>query len=472
MMYKGSFPYLQAKEKLQLAQSLNHAPLLISPDSAFVCLNMKDTLQSVKLAMFYNRPVYQFKFNDDKLKTIYADSGKILLPIDALFAKVIANDVLKKSSGSIKVETIYALDQWIPRSYFSPHLPIHRIEVNDQEKTIMYVSSVTGEVLQKLNANDRFWAWLGPIPHWIYFRDLIVNRPLWRQVIIWTSISGSIMCLFGIVVGCIRFRKKRKKTDSDFNFSPYKKGWFRWHHYIGFVFGLTTFTWVFSGLLSMNPWKWAPSTSLTDEESLLWQGGEIHMNNFKFNPNTVLQKSNLKDIKEISLLQFQGEGYYILYNSSNETELIAINDSNVNTISALTLNDVSEAIKKTNPNHKIREQGLLNNYDSYYYSKNNEKPLPVCLVKMQDDENTSYYINPKTAEVVLKHQKLSRLERWLYNGLHSFDFPLLLNKRPLWDILVIFFLIGGTALSITGLAFSIKWVNRKKRLMIKKTIER
>jgi hypothetical protein len=35
--------------------------------------------------------------------------------------------------------------------------------------------------------------------------------------------------------------------------------------------------------------------------------------------------------------------------------------------------------------------------------------------------------------------------------LHSLDFPWLYNYRPAWDIVVIAFMLGGTALSVTSL---------------------
>jgi hypothetical protein len=44
-----------------------------------------------------------------------------------------------------------------------------------------------------------------------------------------------------------------------------------------------------------------------------------------------------------------------------------------------------------------------------------------------------------------------RLNRWLYHGLHSLDFPLLYPRRPLWDALVIALSAGGLALAATTL---------------------
>jgi hypothetical protein len=46
------------------------------------------------------------------------------------------------------------------------------------------------------------------------------------------------------------------------------------------------------------------------------------------------------------------------------------------------------------------------------------------------------------------------MSRWLYHGLHSLDFPWLYDHRPLWDIVVIALMIGGTALSVTSLVLA------------------
>ena len=53
------------------------------------------------------------------------------------------------------------------------------------------------------------------------------------------------------------------------------------------------------------------------------------------------------------------------------------------------------------------------------------------------------------------------MSRWLYHGLHSLDFPWLYNHRPLWDIVVITFMLGGTALCVTSLILAWRVLGRK-----------
>ena len=62
-----------------------------------------------------------------------------------------------------------------------------------------------------------------------------------------------------------------------------------------------------------------------------------------------------------------------------------------------------------------------------------------------------------------KEERLSRINRWLYHGLHSLDFPFLYYRRPLWDIVVIVCSIGGIILSATTIATAWRRVRRHGR---------
>ena len=84
-------------------------------------------------------------------------------------------------------------------------------------------------------------------------------------------------------------------------------------------------------------------------------------------------------------------------------------------------------------------------------NRRRRRPLPVIAVRLNDAGGSRYYIDPKTARVVGSYSAHSWVSRWLYHGLHSLDFPWLYRYRPLWDIVVISFMLGGTALCVTSL---------------------
>ena len=54
--------------------------------------------------------------------------------------------------------------------------------------------------------------------------------------------------------------------------------------------------------------------------------------------------------------------------------------------------------------------------------------------------------------------------RWLFNGIHSLDLPGLADKRPLWDVLMVLFMIAGFMFSITGVVIAYR---KLVRLLIK-----
>jgi hypothetical protein len=103
---------------------------------------------------------------------------------------------------------------------------------------------------------------------------------------------------------------------------------------------------------------------------------------------------------------------------------------------------------------------MLTTYDSYYYSRDGLAPLPVLRVKLGDRDRTWLYIDPRMSQLVGRVHRLDRVERWLYNGLHSLDFSFWYYKRPLWDIGMILLSLGGLATSAIGLFLGVKRVVR------------
>ena len=89
-------------------------------------------------------------------------------------------------------------------------------------------------------------------------------------------------------------------------------------------------------------------------------------------------------------------------------------------------------------------------YDRYYLDRRGQRPLPIVRVTLTDADQTRYYIDPRTGRLAGVYSDRNWVTRWLYHGLHSLDFPWLYAHRPLWDIVVITFMGGGTLLGVTA----------------------
>jgi hypothetical protein len=414
MMMYVSYPTMKYEQRLQQLPVLNLTQCHIIPPQ------IQDA-KRVRLGMLLDRPVYRID-----QQVIFADNGDTLPPIDTALASQIAEAFVNHESRPKSVAVLTEIDQWMAAYRSQGYLPeVYRFKMDDAAGTYLYVSKHTGEVVQLVNARQRLLAWLGPIPHWIYPTILIRNRPVWSQVVIWISLIGAIMCLAGIIMGIVRYKRKR-----GMQFSPYKKVWFKYHHYTGFIFGLFVFTWVLSGLFSMSV---LPVGTKAKPKNIV-QGNFILSPVFK-----------LKGAKEIQLIAIEGKPYYLGWQDGQHTMAIAADKEGG---APFELFDTSF--------FKIKGKAeILTAYDNYYYSRKYEKRLPVLRVK--DGDNWSY-IDLRTGQLVLQQDTGARVERWLYHGLHSLDFSFLVYKRPLWDIIVLVLMLGGTTVSVTGAALTWKWL--------------
>jgi hypothetical protein len=101
-------------------------------------------------------------------------------------------------------------------------MPMHVFALDDADDTRLYVSEVSGDVELRTTRQERFWGYLGPVLHWLYFTPLRRNGPLWSELVIWSSLIGCVLCITGIVWGLWRFsprssyRLKRTRSTSPY----------------------------------------------------------------------------------------------------------------------------------------------------------------------------------------------------------------------------------------------------------------
>jgi hypothetical protein len=114
------------------------------------------------------------------------------------------------------------------------------------------------------------------------------------------------------------------------------------------------------------------------------------------------------------------------------------------------------------PGVPVQDKVWLNNYDNYYRSRDGSRPLPVLRVRYLDQQRTWLYLDPHRGTIT-QQSSSSRMNRWLYAGLHDLDLPFLYDRRPLWDIVVIVLSLGGIALSSTTLWPMLKRLKRHAR---------
>ena len=115
------------------------------------------------------------------------------------------------------------------------------------------------------------------------------------------------------------------------------------------------------------------------------------------------------------------------------------------------------------PGVLVTDIARLTDYDSYYYDRNRELPLPVLRISYGNPQRTSLYVDQARGVILRKEERLTRLNRWLYHGLHSLDFPFLYYRRPLWDVVVITLSLGGLLLTLAAVVPAWRRLRRHAR---------
>lgn len=445
MMYQ-SFP------ELSNAQRLNGlAPLQLEQccELAGYAPHDDTPLGGFRIEMLLGEPVLRMG-GRDAATIIRLHSGKPLTTLSEADLLEVARQFGEGNNiaGAARSLGIIEMDQWTVQSARRQQ-PVWQFAFDDPAGTEIYINGNSGEVFQLTNRRERVLSWFGAIPHWTYPTLLRQNGPLWTQVVIWASVLGTFLAATGLYVGISRLRRDRLSNRPA---SPFT-GWWYWHHVSGLVFGVLVLTWVFSGLMTMNPWGTLSGTGGADYRAQItgtarWSELKqllraLSSDNHLLHDNDIRQLSPAVFNSELFLLADKTDGSQLRLNSNAQPAPLAISDL-ATAIAGLGI-----------PAHS---SGLLYQEDSYYYGHKREVALPVYRAIMADSERTRLYINPETG-AMRTVGSTGRWSRWLRTGLHDLDFPVL-RLRPLWDIVVIFLLLGVTLVCITGTWMALRRIRR------------
>ena len=448
MMYVP-YPRMTDRERLALAADLDLAKVAVTPDEAMRITGVARYPSMLRLAMLLGEPVYRI-VDGSAHRSVSAVDGRDVGTTDAGRALSIVR-LARPDATDASVETLDR-DQWTVARNFDPHRPLHKISLADEAGTELYVSSRTGEIVQDTTRRERFWNWLGSVPHWLYPTVLRQDGETWRQVVLWTSGPATIGAIAGLWVGILRLRVRQRYRDD--RVSPYR-GWMKWHHIAGIVAGLFLTTWLWSGWLSVNPFGWFDRAQTSTAALRAYASHDTPT----FGADIAALKAlPIAGASEAKLLWYNGRPLIVM---SDTTLTERVFDGR--TGQPVTLDDqaIAQAARNLVPGAPLLGVTRLTEEDAYWYSHHHERKLPVLRVMFGDDAATWIHLDPATGEVLGRTSRSGRTYRWLFNALHDFDLRILLRNRPLWDIVVIALSIGGLIISVSGIVVGWRRLGRK-----------
>lgn len=415
-----------------------------------------------RLSTVAGTPRYIFGEDGPQPVAVDAVSGQAITAVDAQAAVASARHLARQAPARWLDQV--QEDAWTHSRALDGHRPLHVVAVDDAEARWLYVSSRTGEVVREATRTERTWGWVGAWLHWLYmFRGNVFN-PWWTDIVVWLSIAGSVSALSGLVVGVWRWRFKG--TYKSGRRTPYAEPVARWHHVLGMAGGVLAFTWVLSGLFSMNPWKIFDAPGPKPDRAA-YAGGPLDARAAP-DPTRLLAALAAQGVaaRELTWHRVGGE-HLALAHGAGRVRLLGADGQPRDALTAATW---QTAAARLLPGAQVVRQERLDAYDAHYYARephtmtgHRERPLPVWRLHFDNPAATQVVIDPHTGQIVQISDSHRRVDRWLFNFLHSFDLPWLLASRPAWDAWMLGFSLAGLGLCATAVVTGTRRVLRPRR---------
>ena len=433
------YPSLSLSERVAGQEPIDWGHVNVAPPIA-----LKGTPRSLELEMRDGHPVWRVQDWEGQRFSVAAERAVPEPGIDAAYAGRVAYRFGK--ADVLDVHPIES-DQWTVAGGFDRHRPLWKVSLSDKAGTQLYVSSSTGNVVQNTTQTERFWNWLGSVPHWLYPRLLREDQSAWRQVVLWVSGPCIAAAVTGIWIGILRTRIRERRFKGG-RMTPYH-GWMLWHHVAGLVGGITLTLWIFSGWLSVDPGRLFTSPDPPE-------GIEQHYSASTDLPTIDPQRLGVA-AQGAALARFSahaGLPRVTLYAADGSRKVLTLPDL---ALAPSGRQAIEQAAKGLVPAGKLVDSLLLTEPDAYYYDVGAKPQLPVLRLRFDDPDKTWLYLDPATGEVLNGVDSRRRVYRWFFDLFHKWDLNSLTLHRPLWDILLWVFSIVGLITSVSGV-----WIGWKR----------
>lgn len=446
-------PYPSVSEKL-VNEKKEVLPSSL-PDLDYIAQRVEGEIKSVRIREFQGQTLMDVKTSEGKY-LLTTDTLQDIKPIDYLCVEKVAR---QWSDAPIKrVDTLRKRSQWVLFTKYEKELPIYKFHFDDKYRTQLFVSGKTADVQQLTTAKQRFWAYVGAIPHKLYIPALRRNTQMWMDSFVVGATICLVAALTGFVLGLYLFiRRKRVKGEWG---NPYRKRWQRIHFSFGLVFGIFLISWAVSGLFAMKrvpQWLIKTEAPYVFDKTRLWGKNILPTDTYKLGFDKLHQE--YPQLKEIKLSRFAEIPVYIIIEGENERYIDASGeDVKILEIPQQTIENGFRKIYGEDVPMKI---SLLEEYDNYYINLRRTYTLPVYKVEVENNDKDLYYVSP-TDGYIKYLNKNKKADRWLFNGLHYLNLPGLFSRPVLWTI-CIWVLCGGCAVvCLSGLVLGVKSLFKRK----------
>jgi hypothetical protein len=455
------FPGVSPGERLTTASALT--PSSVRVGAAEAAAKLSFVPERISLVVLDGRPTWRFTRGADFV-VVSAEDAAVVSPLDEAAALRVAAEFLDAPLDvSLRHERLDEPDQWTPHAIPNRQLPLLRVHADDDAGTEVYVSLPRARVIQRTTTHTRLAAWLGAIPHWWYPIALRRHAAEWELTVLIGAGLGTALCVLGLLLGLLRVSRQPAAADLSRRWSPYKAAWLRWHHLFGLAFGAIALTWVFSGMLSLNPGSWSTGSGPSPAEERAFQGTPAKLDDLRLGAREAIERCSQElEVKSLELVQSGGRAHWLCASTWDSSFLIDAATPHAHPQLIANLDSLTAAARASVP-AALLHSAIVSGPDDYVYPTHLDAEVRFPLLRLEFENGTWLYIDPHSVSIVRRYDATSRAERWLYQGLHRLDVAPLYGRRWLWTCTVVGLCAIGAGFSLTGIVLGTRWVGAHLR---------
>lgn len=443
------FPSLSLGEQHANSEPIDVSRVSITPAEAVGRMAGANELRLLSVA---GQPIYALPSPDHVWVSIAANTGEPLALISSTTAKAAAEHFGHTTANAVDGPLDY--DQWIVHQHFDPYRPLYRVRLSDSAATDLYVSTRTGEVVQRTTRFERLWNWTGAVIHWVYFTPLRKSWWAWNQVVWWVSLAALFSSSVGVWLGIIRYIANRAAGRKGM--SPFR-GWMRWHHIVGLFASVVVLTWMLSGWLSMDHGRLFSFGNASAEQTAALRGLTL---------GKIAQSTSLEALRrvspatEIDLNAIAGNPFLTAYGPLYQgARILYLDDATLAPRPSLPGSLLHAGLNKVWPG-AVRPQESDGSVDALYrHAESTADSAQGFLIAAPTALRV--YVDRYSGRFVAVMDPSRRGYAWIYYALHTLQLPGLIEHPELRTFLVLTLLALGFAASATGVVLSVKRLKRE-----------
>lgn len=389
-------------------------------------------------------------------------------PVDA---SVVAASVVSASAADAHATLLNEYDG----VYYEgdPPLPAYRVSFRRPRRVDVYLDAATGNVMAVVGWRERITLTLGAELHYLKFGPLRLTRYTTIRFVIMGALATAVLVsgISGLCYGVpLLLRRRLKWIQGRF---LHRSTWVRAaHHSLGVLAGVFIVGWGLSSYMML----WRPSMDPSPAETARVEGGLVDPEAYHIRVAEALAIATAARHGSVYALRAErlaGQPVFEAHQVPGPSMLI-------DGVTGQVLSPISDSLVRVIVAHYLGAGAVisrvtyLDHHDGYYrgnpygrgYSFDGHRlPLPVYRVDLATTALPSpLYIDVFRGRLTARVDGSFRVFRWLGSAIHNFDFPVLLERPRLWDLVVVIPALLGVLLSGSGLWLGFSHVIRTRRL--------